>query len=476
MSRVLISLLRLLPQSLASRLPLLVVAAFILGTILTGWTMYNLNKRNMALARAETSGEVLGDILNNETWRRLPEDRKTSFGLYEVIRQANLRDDLPPDSIPLILTLNGERVRAAVAFNHAPKLPASLRARNEVQPARVRLSELSRGIARQDQVAQLYVFVSPDSVLTISAPTIWQSRRSQTSVVILGVVTIVAGFSLLLPFAFHLAGPFTKLAARGPVADLKDPLTSSEAHQIRDKINRLTERFEVEQATKERNLAAISHDLRTPVTRLRLRADLLTDDKLRDRFESDLDEVSSIIDGALDLLSLRSQPEESFRFSLTSLLESLVSDYADTGCNVTFHASEEIRLQSATSIFTTPEDVRIRTETTCLMQGQPDKLRRAFSNLIDNALKYGGRAVVEVHSFSHDMISVTIRDFGPGIEPDQIQCMRLPFVRGHTAQIERGVGLGLSIAGELIELHGGTLDFTNADPGLLVTVLVPRGI
>ena len=188
-----------------------------------------------------------------------------------------------------------------------------------------------------------------------------------------------------------------------------------------DKIDRLTDRFRIEQETKERNLAAISHDLRTPITRLRLRTELIEDTPLHDRFEADLDEVSSIIDGALDLLSLRSEPEDSHHFSLASLLESLVNDYSDTGKNVEFLPTEEVELQSAKSIFSSGEEVTIRTENTCMMRGQPDKLRRAFSNLIDNALKYGGRAVVEVKPVSQDMISVGIRDFGPGIDPNLIE-------------------------------------------------------
>ena len=109
------------------------------------------------------------------------------------------------------------------------------------------------------------------------------------------------------------------------------------------------------------------------------------------------------------------------------------------------------------------------------MHGQPDKLRRAFSNLIDNALKYGGRAIVEVRPETKDMLVVGVRDFGPGIERDQIERVQLPFVRGRTPHGERGAGLGLSIANELIEVHDGTLEFTNMDPGLLVTARVSRG-
>ncbi|UWQ93038.1 hypothetical protein K3727_09775 [Rhodobacteraceae bacterium M382] len=477
MRKIQLTVLALLPRSLSQRLPLLVITAYLLGAFVSAWTMYGFFQRSSALTYAETSGDLLRDLLNRDTWQDLTESDVVTSGRFKLRRHLRLQDDLPPYSVPLILVIDDERLRAAVAFERPPQLPQALSASTEEQSASARLAELSRGIARQDQNAQLHVFMSEDVLLTISAPTIWQSRPGQTRVALLGFAAFAIGLSLVVPLALNLASPFAKLAERGPVTGSADPLASSEAYLIRDKIDRLTNRFQVEQESKERNLAAISHDLRTPVTRLRLRTELLTDDALRDRFESDLDEVSSIIDGALDLLSIRSQPEESFRFSLASLLESLVSDYSDTGKNVAFVSPDEVELRSAMSIFTSAEDVTVRTDNACMMQGQPDKLRRAFSNLIDNALKYGGRAIVEVKPVSKDMLCVGIRDFGPGIDPDQIARVQMPFVRGHSQQPERGVGLGLSIAGELIELHGGTLEFTNMEQGgLLVSALVSRGV
>lgn len=463
-----------LPRTLQNRLPFLVVAAYLLGALLLGWTLQGFHDRSIALTRAESTGEQLRDLLRKDSWSTLRPGEMITSGPIEMRRDAGLSADLPPQSVPLILTIDNTRLRAAVAFNTPPKLPDALRARHEGQSASTRLAELSRGIARQDQDATLHVFLPDEVVLSVSAPTIWQARPSQTWIALIGLSAFVLGLSVVVRLALYLTGPFTQLAARGPVTDIPDPLASTEAVLIRDKITRLTKRFRTEQEKKERDLAAISHDLRTPVTRLRLRTELLPDDALRERLGADLDEVSNIIDGALDLLSLRTQPEESYQFSLASLLESLVNDYADTGSDVTFIAPEEVELQSATSIFSTPEEVRVRTANECLMRGQPDKLRRAFSNLIDNALKYGHRAEVEVRPHSSDMIAVAIRDYGPGIETDQIERLRQPFVRGHNPQGTRGLGLGLSIATELIELHGGTLDFTNHDPGLLATALVSR--
>ena len=471
----LIGALRFLPRSLRQRLPLLVITAFVLGALVSGWLLQNLYERSLALTQAESSGDVLQTLLQRESWEALPEGGRLSATPFQLHRTTGLPQPLPVHSVPLILVIEGVRTRAAVSFASPPKLLGALGAGGVTQSTSERLAELSRGIARQDQIAQLHVFFPDEVVLTISAPGMWHARQSQTWVVIIGFAAAALSLSLLLPPAINLSAPFARLARKGPIAGVADPLASSEAYQIEDKINRLTERFQVEQERKERNLAAISHDLNTPVTRLRLRAELLKEDAVRARFESDLDELSNMIDGALDLLSLRSQSEESFQFSLASLIESLCSDYSDIGKNVEFIPPEAVEMQSAASVFTAPGEVTVRTDSTCMMRGQPDKLRRAFSNLIDNALKYGGRAVVEVKPYSNEMISVGIRDFGPGIEPDQLARVQQPFVRGHNSKSQRGVGLGLSIAAELLELHGGKLEFVNVDPGLLVTALVFRG-
>jgi signal transduction histidine kinase len=441
----------------------------------SGWLLQNLYERSLALTQAESSGDVLQPLLQTESWKDLPEGGRTSAAPFQLLRTKGLPAPLPVHSVPLILVIEGKHTRAAVSFASPPKLLGALGTGGVTLSTNERLAELSRGIARQDQSAQLHVFFPDDVVLTISAPDMWHARKSQTWVVIIGILAAAASLSLLLPPAINLSAPFARLARKGPIKGVPDPLASSEAYLIEDKINRLAERFQVEQERKERNLAAISHDLNTPVTRLRLRTELLKEDAVRERFEADLDELSNMIDGALDLLSLRSRTEESFQFSLASLVESLCNDYSDIGKKVEFTPPEQVEMQSAASIFTAPGDVTVRTDNTCMMFGQPDKLRRAFSNLIDNALKYGGRAVVEVKPFSNEMISVGIRDFGPGIEPDQIARVQQPFVRGHNTQSQRGVGLGLSIAAELIELHGGKLEFVNMDPGLLVTAIVLRG-
>ncbi|NNE51443.1 MAG: HAMP domain-containing histidine kinase [Sulfitobacter sp.] len=464
----------LLPQALAQRLPLLVLVAYVAGAVITGLSVYNFNKRGSALNEAETSGEVLAEIIRRETAKSLNAPGSYTRAPYTVERRRSLPEALPTATVPLILELDETRYRAAIRFDQPAKLPQALQTGDSTLSAADRLAALSKAIARQDQETRLVLFLPGGDVLFIDAPRLWQDRFSQTLTALLGVAGFAIGLSLFLPLAVNLAAPFQRLAIRRLATRPMPPLASTEALMIGDRIDHLTEQFRNEQERKSRGLAAISHDLRTPVTRMRLRTELLEDPALHERFEADLDEITGIIDGALDLLSIGAQEEESLRFSLVSLLESLVNDYRDVGRNVEFIAPEEVDLRSAGSIFAAAEDVRVRADNQCFMRGQPDKLRRAFSNLIDNALKYGGRAVVEVGPDTESTLKVSVRDFGPGIEPDQLDRVILPFMRGHGATKERGVGLGLSIASEIVALHGGRLEFTNMETGLLVTAQVAR--
>lgn len=467
-------LLQSLPTSLSQRLPILVVAAYLFGAVVTAWTVQSLYQRSNDLAVAETSGEILHQIIRRGTLLEEPDVIDYPAGPFEVRQTEGLPRALSAHSIPLILKLDGDRYRAAISFSTRPQLPEALRASRGEQSAAARLSELARGIARQDQLAQLTIFLPSGEVLSIKAPSVWRDRLGQTRSVLIGLAIFAIGLSIIIPLSTNLAGPFQRLAERGRTPENLGELASTEALLIADRMRRLNERFQHEQDRKTRGLAAISHDLRTPATRMRLRTELLEDDALRGRFEADLDEITNIVDGALDLLSIRELPEETYRFSLVALLESLVTDYRDVGKRVNFVNPEEIDLNSASSIFATSGQVVVKGGAECIMEGQPDKLRRAFSNLIDNALKYGDRACVEVRPKSKNTLEVSIHDFGPGIEPDQIERMLLPFVRGHVPQTKRGIGLGLSIASEIIELHGGSLSFANADPGLIVTATVSR--
>jgi signal transduction histidine kinase len=323
--------------------------------------------------------------------------------------------------------------------------------------------------------ANLLIFLPDDSVLLIEAPQIWHDRLSEAKSMILALIGIIGMLVAIFPLSLSLTIPFKKLAQKreNPRASL-GPLASEEAIAIQDHINSLQRQFDREQESQIQSLASISHDLRTPVTRLRLRAEIMKEKEMQEKFLSDLEEISCLVEGALDLLSVRKLPEEHFKFSLDSLIQSLCDDYCDMGKDVRFDLPEQIEISGVASVFGGTAPVLISAETHGMMIGQPKKLRRALVNLIDNSLKYGRYARISLGYDGSDHLIIRIVDGGPGIPPEQMDQVMLPFVRGHWSKMQRGSGLGLSIANEIIKHHRGQLSLKNGPDGLLVEIHLPR--
>jgi signal transduction histidine kinase len=200
-------------------------------------------------------------------------------------------------------------------------------------------------------------------------------------------------------------------------------------------------------------LAAISHDLRTPVTLLRLRAELMDDSAEQKKVLDTLDEMEGMITAALDLSKGAFAEEPSRHVDLTALLGSLCDDLADAGAPIELAPSEQI-LYSCRHI----------------------ALKRAFSNLIDNAIKYGGVARVRIEDQSRQIV-VTIEDDGPGLAPENLEQVFVPFFRVDASRSpdRGGAGLGLTIAQAIVRGHGGDIEIRNgAERGLVVQITLPK--
>jgi signal transduction histidine kinase len=197
---------------------------------------------------------------------------------------------------------------------------------------------------------------------------------------------------------------------------------------------------------------AMSHDLRTPLTRLRLRAELTQDQELRAKLLADVADIELIVEDALALARFDAPAEQKALLDLSSLLHGLVDDGADAGQALRFAGVEGIRVD-----------------------GHPVALKRAFANLIDNAAKYGGGAEVALRAEGGEAI-VTISDQGPGIADADKERV---FEAFHRLEASRnrdtgGSGLGLTIARSIIETHGGSIALADAKPhGLVVSVRLP---
>ncbi|AOO82242.1 ATP-binding protein [Bosea vaviloviae] len=206
---------------------------------------------------------------------------------------------------------------------------------------------------------------------------------------------------------------------------------------------------------RTQTLAAVSHDLKTPLTRLRLRAAELDGHASVPEIEADLDEMEAMLDASLMFLRGEQVSEPVRDFDLSALLETIKDDFVDAGRAVALVAPPRLRVS-----------------------GRHLSLKRAFTNLIWNAVRYGKQAHITLDLKDRDVL-VVIDDDGPGIPQDQLEAVFAPFTRIETSRSREtgGVGLGLTIARTVLRGHGGDVELHNRRPrGLRAAVRLPVGI
>ena len=227
----------------------------------------------------------------------------------------------------------------------------------------------------------------------------------------------------------------------------------SEVRQAAQAFNTMQSRLVRYIEDRTQVLAAMSHDLKTPLTRLRLRAGLLDDDDTRERFEKDLGEMQSMVTDALAALRGLDGPTESVPVDMMALLESLQADNEEMG-----------------------RSVEIEGRAGAPLNGDPLRLKRCVANLLENAVVYGRRARIKVED-SPKALTLRIRDEGPGIPEALLERVFDPFFRleGSRSRDTGGTGLGLSIARNIARAAGGDVSLRNAAQGGLEALLVlPR--
>jgi signal transduction histidine kinase len=199
-------------------------------------------------------------------------------------------------------------------------------------------------------------------------------------------------------------------------------------------------------------LAAISHDLQTPLTRMRLRAEMAEDSPEKDKLISDLSEIERLVrEGVTYARTAHGNAERPTRIDVGSFVESIVFDYQDTGKPVT-------ALEAIDAVVVT----------------RPHALRRIVTNLIDNALKFAGEAEVNVRRTPEGWTCITVLDHGPGIPEGQLEAVLQPFYRLEQSRNRNtgGTGLGLAIAHQLALAIGGSLHLRNRSEGGLAAEIV----
>jgi two-component system, OmpR family, sensor kinase len=191
------------------------------------------------------------------------------------------------------------------------------------------------------------------------------------------------------------------------------------------------------------SLAAISHDLKTPLTRLRLQVDDTASPDAKARMIADIGDMEQMIDGTLTFLRGTPVDEPIRLFDVSAIIDTICNDLVDQGHDATVNGARHT-----------------------IAVGHPLQIKRALTNLIQNAVRHGGGARVTL-AFQPDCIEIIIADDGPGIPADQLNLARRPFQRlngARTSSAQGGFGLGLAIAERLITAQGGTLTLSNRQP------------
>jgi signal transduction histidine kinase len=243
--------------------------------------------------------------------------------------------------------------------------------------------------------------------------------------------------------SFSLNGAAPPLPERGP----------EEIRSVAKAFNRMRERITTLIDDRTRMLAAISHDLRTPLTRMRLRSEFIEDEAHRSRMLGDLDQMRSMLESVLSFLRNDRKLESMTLVDVASTLQLVTDQFADMGHKVAYDGPEH-----------------------AMAVVRPDDLSRSITNLVENAVRFGAEVTIRLRA-APDGVTIEVEDDGPGISDARKSVMLEPFVRGDDARNmdeSTGFGLGLSIARSIVLAHGGELSLNDRQPhGLIVRIALP---
>jgi signal transduction histidine kinase len=319
---------------------------------------------------------------------------------------------------------------------------------------------LQRGVGRADHAPiRIAVRVAEKEWLVFgvvpqphSGP--WSARNFPLTAILmlglpLGAITLWAARRVTSPLA-RLAEATARLSPAGAEQAIPEEGTE-EIQQVARAFNTILARLHKFVADRTGMLAAISHDLRTPLTRLRLRTELLRDEAMRNKMLKDIRAMDVMIASTLAYITQERSTETIEEIDLAALLQTLADDFSDAGFDVAYVGPLH-----------------------CAAPCRPQALERALNNLIDNAIKFGEMATLVLDTASGIAV-IDVEDDGPGIAENEKEQVLKPFYRTDSARGEGGVGLGLAIANTIIQGHGGTMELRDRQPhGLCVRVRIPR--
>ena len=385
----------------------------------------------------------------------------------EIVAMVDVLDQLPPNQRGDWIEALGRR-RLRLMLGEAPadsrrlddRLPLAESLRQALPERGVTLLARPRGKDARGHHVDTFASLrlSDGTPLTVRLPPPLGGRppAPPPGSLLAALLALIVGVALLSWFAVRIATrPITRLASaadalgqdpnRAPM-DTRGPIEVARAAQA---FNRMQERLLQHVGERTRILAAISHDLQTPITRLRLRAEMVDDEALRARIQADLDAMQALAREGLDYARSLDGGVERQAIDVDALLAALAEDAQDMGWDVA---------------------VAGRVGVPC--PGHPTGLRRALWNLIENGVKFGTRVDVSA-SVSAEGCIIRVRDHGPGLPAEELEKVFEPFYRTEASRSRDtgGTGLGLAIARNLLRAQGGDVQLENHASGGLEAVV-----
>lgn len=443
--------LALWPRGLAGQIAAIVILAVIVAQALTGLLAFVMQPRRAPpLAPPFATATRIGVILKALDVATPPERSHLAeaFARDGVAITIGVPDPMPPvptgrEAPPFLHPIMDE-FRGPVALRGPPLEPGP-----GAHPLAL-IAQLSDGTrvlidSNLREPGALFIgiglgpffFYLPFLAIAIAMLTVWATRR---------VTAPLRGFA---DAAERLGNERSAppLPERGPI----------ELRRAAQTFNKMQEQLKRFVDDRTRMLAAISHDLRTPLTRLRLRVEAVVDDPdEQQKMLQDLQRMDAMIASALSYLRDASRDEPVELIDFASLLQSVCDDFVDTGRDAQYVGLASLPLRC-----------------------RPGMLGRAVTNLIENAIKFGGAAIVDLACDEHGSAVMHVDDNGPGIPDPEKQRAFDPFYRldpARNAEIG-GVGLGLSIARSIVQIHNGQISLADLKPhGLRVVVSLPARV
>jgi signal transduction histidine kinase len=391
-------------------------------------------------------------------------DRLDDFMSVAGHASGTFRADLLKDGVPGIRRASGQEVVTAPDPEFARALSARLKATVHVERAQSRSCFEPSAVAAFSNQFNCWIVTAPmtdGQVLRLQVRGPHGAAEPPGFDPLVVLISGIAAAVLAFVAARMAAAPLRDLsrAAQALGGDLDShPLPERGPYEVREAaqaFNAMQAKLREHVTERTQMLASITHDLQTPMTRLRLRLEKVENPALRSRLIDDLGAMQALIREGLDYSRSRQTNEPFGTLAIDQLLEILVDDAVDAGKSVVFVRG-----------------------CGCDVEARPRALQRCLANLLDNALKYGGSAEVSAEWVSGKIL-VRVRDHGPGIPPLQIEHVLKPFVRLETSSSRGvdGVGLGLSIAKTLAERNEAELILANhPDGGLEACVVLRRGV